>query len=152
MCLGIGELNQVVGHSVVMSFIHSNRHPEQNSLIPALGISGKDRTIIASLYDCHMDILFHLHPVLWLNEDGTFTESVVVLLWLLLHHKLFLCKLIDSCISYKSGLIDLFKNTNVLHTYQALNDYNIFGWLNKQIPQDGKEIEFKPCVKRIKHV
>ena len=98
-----------------------------------------------------MDILLHLHPVLWLNEDSTFTESVVVLLWLLLHHKLFLCKLVDSCISYKSGLIDLFKNTNVPHTYQALSDYTIFGWLKKQMPRDVKEIEFEPCVKRIKH-
>ena len=98
--------------------------------MPAIGISGKDGAFIASLYDCHMDILLHLHPVLWLNEDGSFTESVVALLWLLLHHKLFLYKFIDFCINYKSGLIDLFKNTNVLHTYrlyQALSDYTIFG-------------------------
>ena len=38
--LEIAELNQVTRHAVVMSFIHANRHPAQNALIPALGISG----------------------------------------------------------------------------------------------------------------
>ena len=117
--LGLGDLNQVTGHSVVMSFVHFNRHPDQNSLVPAIGICGKFREFVASLYDCHRDVLLYLHPVQWLNSSGSFDESAIVLLWLLLHHKLFLCRLSDATECYKSGLQEISRQAGVLQNYQS---------------------------------
>ena len=84
-----------------MSFIHANRHPAQNALIPALGISGGSGEFIAALYDCRRDVLLHLKPVVWFHE-GRFMESAIFLLWLFLHHKIFLSRLADVTEGYKS--------------------------------------------------
>jgi len=147
--LGLSELNQVTGHSVVMSFVHNKRHPDQNPLVPAIGICGNSGTYVASLYDCHKDILLHLHVVQWLDRDGKLVESAVVLLWLLLHHKLFLRPLADASKCYKSGLQEIFKITGVLDKYQALDTHNKLGWVHYdyQMPYDlRKTIEFEPCM------
>ena len=149
--LGVAELNQVTGHSVVMSFIHLNRHPDQNSLIPAIGICGRSGTYVASLYDCHKDILLHLHPVQWL-KSGNFVESAIFLLWLILHHKYFLCFLADATEIYKSGLSEIFRNTGVLGYYQSLNRHDKFSWIcQDNLPEDlNQTIEVEPCMKKRK--
>jgi len=116
--LRIEELNQVTGHAVVMSFAHANRHPAQNALILALGISGRSGEFIAALYNCHRDVLLHLKPVQWLCDDK-FIESVIFLLWLFLH-KIFLSRLADITEDYKSGLTEMFKNIGALLSYQRL--------------------------------
>jgi len=146
--LGITELNQVTGHAVVMSFIHTNRHPAQNVLIPALGISGRSGEFVAALYDCHRDVLLHLHPIQWLH-DGKFMESAILLLWLFLHHKIFLCRLSDVTECYKSGLLEIFNNAGTLSSYQKLKRHNMISWLKKQWPQDSREIanESEPWMK-----
>jgi len=150
--LGVAELNQVTGHSVVMSFIHINRHPDQNCLVPAIGMCGKSGTYVASLYDCHKDILLHLHPVQWLKK-GNFVESAIFLLWLLLHHKHFLCFLADASKIYKSGLSEIFRSTGVLGQYQSLNRYDKFSWVcQDNLPEDlnNEAVEFEPCIKKPK--
>ena len=49
------HLGQLLVHAVVSSHVHHNRHPRQNPLIPALGISGVDGEMVAGLYDCTKD-------------------------------------------------------------------------------------------------
>jgi len=44
----IAEMNQIVSHAVVMSFIYQHRHESQNSLVPAVGISCENSEFIAA--------------------------------------------------------------------------------------------------------
>ena len=143
--LEIAELNQVTGHAVMMSFVHANRHPAQNALIPALGISGGSGEFIVALYDCHRDVLLHL---VWFRE-GKFMESAIFLLWLFLHHKIFLSRLADVTEGYKSGLIEMFKKTGSLLSYQRLKRHDLFSWVQEQWPEDAMN-ELEPCVKRMR--
>jgi hypothetical protein len=41
------NIDQIFGQAVVASFIHRNRHPEQNALIPAIGLAGVDGHVMA---------------------------------------------------------------------------------------------------------
>ena len=56
------NIDQIFGQPVVASFIHRNRHPEQNALIPAIGLAGVDGHVMAVLYDCNTDRALHIHP------------------------------------------------------------------------------------------
>ena len=80
------NIDQLVAQTVVSSHIH-NRHPNQNPLIPALGISGK---LVAIMYDCVKDMLFHVVALKSLDiNERCFNPHAIFLLWLLLHHSLF---------------------------------------------------------------
>ena len=50
-------IDQLVAQGVVSSFIHLNQHREQNSLVPAVAISGLDGHIMVVMYDCKLDVL-----------------------------------------------------------------------------------------------
>ena len=63
-------VDQVFGQAVVASFIHRNRHPEQNALIPAVGLEGLDGNVMAVLYDCNTDRAFNIHPQQWFDVDN----------------------------------------------------------------------------------
>ena len=63
--LNFSDLNQIVGHAVMMSFIHHRRHPSQGPAVPTIGISCGSGEFNAALYDCVNDILLRLHPVIW---------------------------------------------------------------------------------------
>ena len=71
---GIRELNQVIRHSVVMSFIHHGRHTLQNTLVPAVGITGRTGSLCVRLYDCEADVLLHLQPTDWITIGVSGTE------------------------------------------------------------------------------
>jgi len=102
----IAEMNQIVGHTVVMSFIHQHRHESQHSLVPAVGISCETGEFIAAFYDCTNDVLLHLQPTRWNHypDSNSLDESGITLLWLIVHHELILKKtLIEE--DHKSRLI-----------------------------------------------
>ena len=63
------NIDKIFGQAVVASFIHRNRHPEQNALISAIGLAGVDGHVMAVLYDCSSDRALHIHPHQWLDVD-----------------------------------------------------------------------------------
>ena len=84
------HIDQLVAQTVVSSHIHYNRHPNQNPLIPAVGISGVNGELVAILYDCVRDLLFQVVALTWLDVSaGCLNTPVIFMLWLLLHHRLF---------------------------------------------------------------
>ena len=43
------HLHQIVGNAVTYSFIHNKRHPDQNALVPVLGLSGVHGMLIIAM-------------------------------------------------------------------------------------------------------
>ena len=130
--LEITDINQVVGHAVIMSFIHHIRHPLQCTMVPAIGISCSGH-FAAVLYDCESDILLHLHPVMWWDHSTyQFVETGVTLLWLLIHHSLFLTnhEINSTC---KSNLSAIFASN--LPNFQWLDEYDIHDLYLKMYPR-----------------
>lgn len=83
-------LHQIIGEAVVMSFIHRKRHPQHMVLAPSVAIAATGE-FSAALYDSNKDFLFTLPPRLcWLDiTSKSYQKSGLVVLWVLLHHKLF---------------------------------------------------------------
>lgn len=52
------DVDKLVAKVVVSSSIHKKRHKEQNTLIPAVGLSLLDDSLVAAMYDSKLDILF----------------------------------------------------------------------------------------------
>ena len=126
------DIDQVIGHAVVASFVHHKRHPQQNPLIPSVGISSEGG-VIAALYDCQSDVLLSRPPeVTWLNrQDRTLDRCGVVLLWLLLHHSLFLKRL--SGVNLKRAeLLRNFANGGALEHYLNLASHHVASWPGKR--------------------
>ena len=140
------DVDQIVAQSVVSSFIHNNRHPEQNPLIPSVGISTFERKVMAVLYDPNLDVLLISSKIKWLEEEEQcFSKPGVVFLWLLLHHQLFL-KSLDACQEHldKSGLVRIFDGHKALGAYKLLQSHNIHEWP----PRDWEKIQPStvPCL------
>jgi hypothetical protein len=75
------DTDQLVGHAVVALFIHSNKHLDQNALVPALGISGILAEVMAILYDCREDVMLHISPLPWLDfSSKRFVEDGILVL------------------------------------------------------------------------
>ena len=105
--LNSAHLNQVIGNSVTYSFVHKNRHPTQNTLVPVVGISGSTGKLLMAAYDCARDVLIYTQPHPWFNtRTAAFVEDGLLLLWLCLHHRIFLKELSGSkpCSGYMGGL------------------------------------------------
>ena len=43
--LRVPHLNQMIGNVVIYSFVHNNKHGDQNRLVPVLGLSGGQGTM-----------------------------------------------------------------------------------------------------------
>ena len=97
------DLKQVVGQAVVSSFINHSRHPNQTAMIPSIGLAKGE--IVAALYDCRSDILLVLHPPIeWFSTGRKlFDVGGLVVLWALLHHKLFVKE--KTCKSFGPTLV-----------------------------------------------
>ena len=57
------HLNQVIGNAVTYSFVHNNKHGDQNLLVPVLGLSGGEGTMTVVMYDCVADTLAYMLPI-----------------------------------------------------------------------------------------
>ena len=120
-----------MAQAVVSSYIHHNRHPKQNPLIPALAVSGFNGKVIAILYDCVNDVLFQIEPLTWLDmQNRQLLPHAVVLMWLILNHRLFLMTLSTDSISTlpKANLRCVFERANALAHYECLTDYAVHHW------------------------
>ena len=118
------DVDQIVAQSVVSSFIHNTRHPEQNPLIPSVGISTFERKVMAVFYDPYLDVLLLSSKIKWLEEEEQcFSKPGVVFLWLLRHHQLFL-KSLDACQEQleKSGLVRSFDGHKALGAYKPFTE------------------------------
>ena len=125
------DLDQLMAQAVVSSYIHHNRHPEQNPLIPALAVSGVNGEMIAILYDCVNDILFQITPLTWLDmHTRQLVPPTVVLMWLILNHRLFLRTLSTEARSTlpTANLRCLFERAHALAHYERLTDYAVYDW------------------------
>ena len=126
--LGPYEMNQVVGHAVTFGFVHNNRHRLQNPFIPALGISGDRCTLMAAFYCPVKDVLIHFLPdeVQWFDiKNRSLVQEGVFVLWLIVHHALFLKRL--SGHEIRSNLHDQFSPETLAH-FRALRECNKEGW------------------------
>ena len=73
------SLNQAVGETMMFSFIHHNRHPEQQSLVPGLLLNPSSFWII--LYDCVADVLLVSDRVDFLQDSpGIVSVNAVAIL------------------------------------------------------------------------
>ena len=110
--VNITQMNQVVGHAVVTSFIHKYRHK-------ALSLSCETGEFVA-FYDYIDDILLHLLPIKWNNysELCTFDEGGNTLLWLIVHHRLYLSN--NTIEDYNPTLLNTFIFQNVLRIFHSL--------------------------------
>ena len=59
--------DQLMAHAVVSSYIHHNRHLEQNPLVPALCFSCMDGLLLVVIYDCTTDTRLQLLPLTWID-------------------------------------------------------------------------------------
>ena len=62
-CLSPRHLHQVIGNVVTYAFVHRKRHPDQNPLVPAVGISGSYGEMLLAFYDPVLDVLIHTRPL-----------------------------------------------------------------------------------------
>lgn len=128
------DIDQLVAHAVITSYVHSNRHPEQNHLIPAIAVSGLDGEVMAIMYDSYHDVMLHIHPLNWIDvTNNLYVDCGVFILWLLLHHRLFL-RGISQFDLPKAQLVNIFTQLNVLGHYKSLTNYNVVDWPKRLTP------------------
>ena len=123
------SINQLLGNVVVYSFVQNRRHPSLNPFVPAVGLSGNQGSLVLSLYDCSSDIMLHSRPIMWLDfRAGQFKLEGILLLWLALHHRLFLKRVTgdEPC----SGLHERLRRDGALAHFQALYSMSVKHWLN----------------------
>ena len=114
---------------MVSSFTHGNKHPAQNGLVPAVGISGEGGEIMAILYDCHVDVMLKIFPLRWMNfGNKCYNMHGIFVLWLLLHHRLFLKNLADYARLPKAQVLKIFRQLGSLSMYQSLTNYKRAWW------------------------
>ena len=118
---------QCMGHATILLFTMNTRHPTLNPLVPALAIT--KHCLMASLYDCKADVLLELqYPETWLYtaDKGTFDDRGLVILWVLLHYRLFIRQVnVAMTDGACSGLIDIVKRNEALAEFRQLYTVNI---------------------------
>ena len=131
------QIDQILAHAVVASFIHHNRHPAQNPLVPALGLSGVPEgttwvgggEVVALLYNCSTDLALRVEPLPWLdcmsqclNSRGIFVMSIM------LHHRLFLQDAPRLHALPRSNITAILQSGGALAAYKSLATYNVVKW------------------------
>ncbi|XP_065836613.1 uncharacterized protein [Oscarella lobularis] len=118
------HLNQAIGQTIMYSFVHHNLHPEQQSLVPGVLLSRSSFWVL--LYDCVADVLLVSDSVPLFISDSTVLTRAIAVLWLVLHHKLFLNKNAvteDARQKYESGFLREAKSQKTLRYYKREKSY-----------------------------
>ena len=124
--LGVRARNQVIGNVVTYSFVHNNRHPSQNPLVPVLGLSGSRGTVMIALYNAVKDVLLYSNPCTWLHHDkARFSHQGLLLIWLALHHHFLLNRVTGDI---KSRLHERYETDGVLEVYKMITQTNRQDW------------------------
>lgn len=134
--------DQLLAQAVVSSYIHKNRHPDQNPCTPALALSTVDGKMMSFFYDCENDLLLEIGPLRWIDiSKSKLVPYAVVLIWLILNHRYFLKPLTEArlhiCLP-KSNLQYLFRTAKALDLYENLKDYSICNWPARTWDSDAK--------------
>ena len=124
---GRPNINQVLGNAVIFSFVQQKRHPTTNPLVPVMGISGNQGSLPFAAYDASSDILLHSVPTPWLDfRSNQFNLTGLFLLWLGLHHRLFLRRTTGE--DPHSGLHERLTRDGALEHFQQLSSMNVKYW------------------------
>ena len=86
-----------------------------------------------SMYDAEHDVLLHILPIPWRSKSELNREGVF-LLWLVLHHKLFLRPLIPALRGKKSGLRQILEMGKSLTDYLVLDSTPQTNWVGVGYP------------------
>ena len=126
------NMNQVLGNAVVYSFVANTRHPRLNPLVPVLGLSGTRGQLVIAAYDARCDVLIYSNPITWLDlRSSSFRLEGLLILWLALHHRLFLRQVVGD--EPASGLQNILDQAGALHRYRQLASMNVKGWPGLQL-------------------
>ena len=109
------------------------------------------------MYDCKADVLLQLkdpQPWVYTAALGEFNIEGLVILWALLHHRLFLKKVVaEKTRSLRSGLAGIFERNATLNEFKRLKDVNIVSFGSTRQVCDNLGIArasdkiFSPCKK-----
>ena len=136
-------LHQIIGEAVVMSFIHRKRHPQHMVLAPSVAIAATGE-FSAALYDSNKDFLFTLPPRLcWLDiTSKSYQKSGLVVLWVLLHNKLFFNQSKYNKIPdhYCCSLKEQFRSSGVLRVFERLLTYKRVHFRQCKVPNPSKTV------------
>ena len=139
--LSLGGLSQVTGHTVVTSFVHCNTFSKEHHLLPALLINSWD--IAAAIYDAEFDVLLHILSLRW-RQGRRLRKAYVCLLWLILHHRLFIRPLSDGWKRKRSGLCDIFTNACAIDEYRQLRSTTVKMWTTFSFPEKKRQTSQPP--------
>lgn len=82
-------VDQAVSQTIVFSFIQEKEYPSAHSFVPNILISRDEFRVI--MYDATNDILICSQP-LYIFEETSLNESSIIILWMVLHYRVFLKK------------------------------------------------------------
>jgi hypothetical protein len=91
----VGTSEQALAQTIVFSLLQRQRHPNSlNCMVPNILVSPDYVQII--MYDAVNDVLLcsNFIDLFNVNADGHLSPEVVVILWLVLHYRIFSCGLV----------------------------------------------------------
>jgi hypothetical protein len=92
-----------------------------------LGLSGGQGKLIVVFYDPVANVLIYMLPESWIDmRTWRFSLGGLLLIWLVLHHTLFLKPLTGE--EPPSGLLDRLSRDGVLNRYRELKRLNRESW------------------------
>ena len=132
IAFGRPNINQVLGNAVIFSFVQQKRHPTTNPLVPVMGISGNEGSVLFAAYDARSDILLHSVPTTWLDfRSNQFNLTGLFFMWLGLHHRIFLRRTTGD--EPHSGLHERLTRDGALEHFQQLSSMSVKYWSLPQI-------------------
>ena len=124
------KIMQVVGQAVVASFTSHNCYPTHVPMVPSIGITMGE--FVVALYDCTTDVLLVLPTKFRVYSEEGYDHKGLVLLWALLHYRLFLnkqvCKELPD--EFACSLQDQFRESSALRIFEGIANYNVASWLS----------------------
>ncbi|XP_062576008.1 uncharacterized protein LOC134237870 [Saccostrea cucullata] len=137
----VGTSEQAIAQTIVFSLLQRQRHPNfPNCMIPNILVSPEYIQII--MYDAVNDVLLcsNFIDLFNVNADGCLSSEAVVILWLVLHYRIFCCGLVfeDTVEAdiYKSNFQILAKEKWNIYTNQLKSCVPGFPILEKEIKVD----------------
>lgn len=117
----VGTSEQAIAQTIVFSLLQRQRHPNfRNSMTPNILVSPEYIQII--MYDSVNDILLcsNFIDLFNVNADGCLSSEAVVILWLVLHYRVFCCGL-----NFEDNVeVDIFKSNFHIFAKEKWNVYS----------------------------
>ena len=137
----VGTSDQAIAQTIVFSLLQRQQHPNfQNCMVPNILVSPDYVQII--MYDSANDILLcsNFIDLFNVNADGCLSSEAVVILWLVLHYRIFCCGLlIDDSVEadiFKSNFHVLAREKWNIYTKHLKSCVSVFPVIEKGIKVD----------------